>query len=54
MPDARERQLEEIRKTEEALKTAKNIHRRDLLRQLHYLQRDLKIYDKYQKEAKRG
>lgn len=42
---ARERHLEEIRETEEALKTAGRIHKRDLFRHLIRLKRQLKQYD---------
>lgn len=45
MDKAREKHVEEIRKTEEALKTAGMIHKRDLFRHLIKLKRQLKQYD---------
>lgn len=47
MSDARKRHLEEIERTKAELLTAKDVHRKDLQRHLHQLQKDLKIYDYY-------
>lgn len=41
-----------IRAAKEQLKTAGPIHRRDLLKHIHRMQKELLIYDKYQKAAK--
>ena len=47
MDKAREKHIEKIRKTEEALKTAGTIHKRDLFRHLIRLKRQLKQYDMF-------
>ena len=47
MVNARERHLQEIERTKEELKGAKDIHRKDLLRHLRQLEKDLKTYDSY-------
>lgn len=52
MSAARNEYIEKINRAESALLTAGPIHRRDLLRQLSHLRRDLKIYDRYQRAAR--
>lgn len=51
MPDARERHLQEIKRIKAELMTANDIHKKDLQRHLCQLQKDLKIYDRYQKRG---
>ena len=51
MPDARSRHLQEIARTKAELLTAKDIHKKDLERHLHQLQKDLKTYDHYHKRG---
>jgi hypothetical protein len=41
-----------IRAAKEELKTAGPLHRRDLLKYIHRMQKELLIYDKYQQAAK--
>ena len=41
-----------IRSAKEQLKTAGPHHRRDLLKYIHRMQKELMIYDKYQQAAK--
>lgn len=41
-----------IRAAKEELKTAGPHHRRDLLKHIHRMQKELMIYDKYQQAAK--
>ena len=41
-----------IRAAKEGLKTAGPHHRRDLLKHIHRMQKELMIYDKYQQAAK--
>ena len=41
-----------IRAAKEQLKTAGPHHRRDLMKHIHRMQKELMIYDKYQKAAK--
>lgn len=41
-----------IRAAKEELKTAGPRHRRDLLKHIHRMQKELLIYDKYQQAAK--
>jgi len=41
-----------IRAAKEQLKTAGPHHRRDLLKYIHRMQKELMIYDKYQQAAK--
>lgn len=41
-----------IRAAKEELKTAGPHHRRDLLKHIHRMQKELLIYDKYQQAAK--
>ena len=42
----------QIRAAKEELKTAGPHHRRDLLKHIHRIQKELMIYDKYQQAAK--
>lgn len=51
MPDARERHLQEIERTKAELLNAKDVHKKDLTRHLHQLQKELKIYDHYHKRG---
>jgi hypothetical protein len=51
MVDARERHLQEIERTKVELRTAKDIHKKNLTRHLHQLQKELKIYDSYTKRG---
>lgn len=48
---ARERHLQEIKETEEALETAKDIHKNDLKRQLKRLKQQLMEYDRWHRQA---
>lgn len=48
----RDQHKAEIRAAKEQLKTAGPHHRRDLLKHIHRMQKELLIYDKYQKAAK--
>lgn len=41
-----------IRAAKDELKTAGPLHRRDLLKYIHRMQKELLIYDKYQQAAK--
>ena len=41
-----------IRAAKDELKTAGPLHRRDLLKYIHRMQKELLIYDKYQQTAK--
>ena len=50
----REEHLAAMQTVKDQLKTAGPCHRRDLLRQLHRMEKDLKEYDRYQAMAKRG
>lgn len=52
MADAREEWLEKIRTAKAELKTAGLHHRRDLIKHIHRMQKELMIYDKYQQAAK--
>ena len=36
------------------IRTAGPCHKRDLIRQLHRMQKELLIYDRYRQQAKRG
>lgn len=49
---ARNEQKARIRAAKQELKTAGPHHRRDLLKHIHRMQKELLIYDKYQKAAK--
>lgn len=46
---ARSDQLAKIKTAQYQLQTATGIHRKDLQRCLHRLQKELRIYDKYRK-----
>ena len=48
----RDQHKAEIRAAKEQLKTAGPHHRRDLLKHIHRMQKELMIYDKYQQAAK--
>jgi len=48
----REQHKAAIRVAKEQLKTAGPHHRRDLLKHIHRMQKELLIYDKYQQAAK--
>jgi hypothetical protein len=48
----RESWKSKIRVAKEELKTAGPHHRRDLLKHIHRMQKELMIYDKYQQAAK--
>jgi hypothetical protein len=48
----REQHKAAIRAAKEQLKTAGPHHRRDLLKHIHRMQKELTIYDKYQQAAK--
>jgi len=48
----RDRHKAAIRAAKEQLKTAGPHHRRDLLKHIHRMQKELLIYDKYQQAAK--
>jgi len=48
----REEQKARIYAAKEQLKTAGPHHRRDLLKHIHRMQKELMIYDKYQQAAK--
>ena len=50
----RERHELAIEAVKAELQIAGPCHRRDLLRQLHRMQKELKEYDRYQAMAKRG
>ena len=41
-----------IRNLKEELKTAGPYHRRDLLKHIHRLEKELKIYDRFQQQAR--
>lgn len=49
---AREEHLQKIREAKEQLKTAGPYHRRDLLKYIHRMQKELKIYDRYRQQAR--
>jgi hypothetical protein len=48
----REENKARIRAAKEQLKTAGPHHRRDLLKHIHRMQKEMMIYDKYQQAAK--
>ena len=50
---ARHELVEEIERTKKEIKTAGFIHKRDLNRHLHYLQKELVTYDFYQVQARK-
>lgn len=50
MADAqRNAHVDRLREAKRKLKTATGIHRKDLLRHIHRLQKELRTYDKYRK-----
>ena len=50
--EQRDQHMAAIRAAKEELKTAGPPHRRDLLKYIHRMQKELLIYDKYQQAAK--
>ena len=50
---ARQELVEEIERTKKEIKIAGFIHKRDLNRHLHYLQKELATYDFYQVQARK-
>ena len=54
MPDAREEHKAAIRAAKQELKTAGPYHRRDLMKHIHRMQKDLRIYDFSQQQARKG
>lgn len=52
MPDARQSHLAAIRAAKEEIKTAGPHHRRDLLKHIHRMEKELLIYDRYQQAAR--
>lgn len=52
MANARDEWKAQIRAAKEELKTAGPYHRRDLLKHIHRMQKELMTYDKYQQAAK--
>jgi hypothetical protein len=50
--EQRDQHMAAIRAAKEELKTAGPLHRRDLLKYIHRMQKELLIYDKYQQAAK--
>lgn len=50
----REEHVAAIEAVKAQIKTAGSCHKRDLIRQLHRMQKELKAYDSYQAMAKRG
>ena len=54
MPDARKEWKEKIRAAKEELKTAGPHHRRDLMKHIHRMQKELLIYDRFQNAAKQN
>ena len=51
--DKRQEYAEKLNAAKEELKNAGCIHRRDLIRQINQMKKDLMIYDRYQREAAR-
>lgn len=49
---AREEQKQAIRNAKQELKAAGPIHRRDLLKHIHRMEKELLIYDRYQQAAR--
>ena len=47
MGSAREQHLEKLRLAKEEVKTAGTIHKRDLIRQIKRMEKELRIYDWY-------
>lgn len=52
MKEKRQEQKERIRQAKEELKTAGPYHRRDLLKHIHRMEKELLIYDRYQQAAR--
>ena len=50
----REQHKAEIENVKKEIKTAGPCHKRDLIRQLHRMQKELKIYDRYHQLAQQG
>ena len=50
--NSREEQRSAIRAAKAELKTAGPHHRRDLLKHIHRMEKELMLYDKYQQAAK--
>ena len=51
MPDAFIEHKQKIKAAKEELKTAGTIHARDLRRQIHRMEKELRTYIRYQREA---
>ena len=49
----REELTEKIRKRKQEAKTAGQVHRRDLFRNIKRMERELRDYDRFQAEARR-
>ena len=49
---AREEHLQKIREAKQQLKTAGPHHRRDLVKYIYRMQKELMIYDRYRKTAR--
>ena len=52
MSEKRQEVKDKIRKSKEELKTAGPHHRRDLLKHIHRMEKELLIYDRYQQAAR--
>jgi len=50
--DAREEHVQKIREAKQQLKTAGPHHRRDLMKYIHRMQKELMIYDRYRQAAR--
>ena len=50
---ARQKLVAELEQTKKEIKTAGYVHKRDLNRHLHHLQRELATYDFYQVQARK-
>lgn len=50
----REQHKAAIRAAKQELKTAGPHHRRDLMKHIHRMQKELRIYDFYQQQARKG
>lgn len=48
----RQEHLHKINQAKEELKTAGPHHRKDLLKHIHRMQKELKIYDRYRQQAR--
>lgn len=51
--DKRQEYVDKLNAAKEELKNAGYIHRRDLVRQIHRMENELREYDQYQGEARR-